>query len=215
MAITFDSVNKWVLLPNVTSITAQEIYNVAVEWSETQEGMDDLPPLLSTGFAPLGGGAYSDKIFILNSGWKLKPYSGTYTLTIIGTIITDDESPREVPPDSGTVHFVYQVTSQGIISVTGSGVTQQDKQDIADLVETQTGQPIKTKVNPLPADPAKESTVTDIQVQTTNIELHHIGRVKMEGDYLYIYDTLNQLIAKYKLNKDSEGRIIERVPQEL
>jgi len=195
MAITFDPVNKWIILPNVTSISAQEIYNEVAEWSETQEGMDNDVPILSTGYAPLGSGVYTDKIFILNGGWKLKPYSGTYTLTIIGTIITDDESAREVPPDSGTVHIVYQVTSQGIVSVQGSGITQQDKVDIADLVETQTGLPIKVK--------------------TEIIELHHIGRVKLEGCYMLIYNEEEELVAKYELVKDSNERIIERIPQEV
>ena len=222
MTVTFDPTNKLILLPNLSpdyTITAQSIYNDVMDWSDSQEAMDDDPPMRSSGFANLGGGAYSDKIFILQKGWKLKPYSGTYTLTVTGTLIAldDDGNPydRTVPPDSGTVIWVFQVTSQGIVSVAGSGVTQQDKEDIANLVETQTGQPIKTKVNPLPSDPASESGVAEVKAQTTNIELHHIGRAKMEGDYLYIYDTLNQLTAKYKLIKDSEGRIIERIPQAI
>lgn len=128
MAITFDSLNKWILLPNVTSITAQEIYNAAMDWADEQEAMDNTPPMHSTGFAPLGGGSYSDKIFILNDGWKLKPYSGTYILTIIGTVITDDGSNRTVPPDSGTVQVIFQVSSQGII-IPGVGEWTQTEKD--------------------------------------------------------------------------------------
>jgi hypothetical protein len=224
MAITFDPINKLILLPNVTSITVQEIYNAAMDWHDEQGSMDDEPPMRSTGFANLGGGAYSDKIFVLQKDWKLKPCSGTYTLTVVGTIIALDDAgnpyDRTVPPDSGIVTWVFQVTSQGIISVSGSGVTEQDKIDIANKVETQTGVPIKTKVNPLPSDPASESGVvtevqtqlTDVQVQTTNIEQHHILRRKIEGDYLYYYDG-QTVVAKYKLIKDGDGRIIERIPE--
>lgn len=199
MPITFDPVNKYILLPNPAptyKFTAQEIYNAAMDWHAEQASMDDDPPMRSTGYASLGGGAYTDKIFILQKGWKLKPYSGTYTLTIVGTLIAlDDEGnpyDRTVPPDSGTVVWVFQVTSQGIISVQGSGVTDEDKEDIANLVETKTGQPLKE--------------------DTSQIKLHHTGRTKLEGDYLCIYNENNQLVAKYRIVKDAEGRIIERIP---
>jgi len=141
LTVTFDPINKWILLPNLSpdyKITAQSIYNDTMDWCDSQEAMDDDPPMRATGFANLGGGAYSDKIFILQKGWKLKPYSGTYILTVIGTIIALDDNGnpynRTADPDSGSVTWEFQVSSQGIIAVVGSGVTQQDKQDIANLV---------------------------------------------------------------------------------
>ena len=141
MTVTFDPINKLVLLPDLSpdyTITAQSIYNDTMDWCDSQEAMDNEPPMRSSGYANLGGGVYSDKIFILQKGWKLKPYSGTYTLTVTGTIIALDDNgdpyDRTVSPDSGTIIWVFQVTSQGIISVVGSGVTQQDKVDIKDLV---------------------------------------------------------------------------------
>jgi len=154
MTVTFDTTNKWILLPDLSpnyTITAQEIYNSAMDWCDSQEAMDYEVPLRSSGYANLGGGAYSDKIFILQKGWKLKPYSGTYTLTVIGTLIALDDNgdpyDRTVPPDSGTVIWIFQVSSQGIISVIGSGVTEQDKQDIANLVWTITdGLNVKERV---------------------------------------------------------------------
>lgn len=229
MAIEFDSTNKWILLPDLSpnyTITAQIIYNEVMDWIDNQDAMDDDLPMSATGFANLGAGSYSDKIFILINGWKLKPHSGTYTLTVIGTIIALDEEgnsvPREVPPDYGTVYFVYQVSSQGIVSVTGSGVLPSDIQAIADKVEEQTGQPIKTKVNPLPTDPASESgkvaevqgQLTDVQVQTTNIEKHHVLRRKIEGDHIKYYDG-QTLMMKYRMVKDKDGNVIELIPESV
>ena len=129
MPITFDSLNKLILLPYVPSITAQEIYNESCDWSDSQEAMDDDPPMLSTGYAPLGGGAYSDKIFILNKGWKLKPASGTYQLTIIGTVITDDETSRIVLPDYGNVEVVFVVSSQATVVGGEAGVWSESEKD--------------------------------------------------------------------------------------
>ena len=202
MVITFNPVSKLILLPDLSpnyTITAQEIYNSSMEWADGAEAMDDEPPMRSTGYAFLGSGAYSDKIFILQKGWKLKPYSGTYTLTVTGTIIALDDAgqpyDRTVPPDSGNIQWVFQVTSQGII-----GVTQQDKEDIRDLVDAKTGAEL-------------HSQIAEVQTQTTNIEAHHILRKKIEGDYIRIYNAANQLIAQYRMVKDAEERIIELIPE--
>ena len=130
MPIQFDPTHKWILLPSVTEISCQTIYNEAMAWADEQEAMDDDPPMLSTGYAPLGGGAYSDKIFILNNGWKLKPASGTYQLTIVGTVITDDETSRIVLPDSGNVEVIFVVSSQATVVGGEAGVWSESEKDI-------------------------------------------------------------------------------------
>lgn len=73
--------------------------------------------------------------------------------------------------------------------------------ELIDNVETLKNQLIET-----------QEQLTDIQAQTTNIEQHHILRRKIEGDYLYYYDG-ETIVSKYKLVKDTEGRIIERIPE--
>ena len=176
MTVTFDTTNKLILLPDLSpdyTITAQSVYNDCMDFCDSQEAMDDEPPMRSSGYANLGGGAYSDKIFILQKGWKLKPYSGTYTLTVTGTIIAldDDGNPydRTVPPDSGDVQWVFQVSSQGIIVVSGSGVTQQDKQDIANLVWS-------------------HSTGLSLDERTLLLKKVESNRWKIVGNQLIIYD---------------------------
>jgi len=137
LTVTFDPINKWILLPDLSpnyTITAQEIYNSCMDWCDSQEAMDDDPPMRSTGYANLGSGVYSDKIFVLQKGWRLKPYSGTYTLKVTGTIIAlDDEGnpyDRTVLPDSGTIIWEFQVSSQGIIIPDIAEWTQTEKDGI-------------------------------------------------------------------------------------
>lgn len=121
MPIEFDGLNRLVLVTAPTThVTALDIYSAAMDWCGEQLYMDDTVPMAAVGKFPLGGGASSDSIFLLVNGWKLKPWSGTYTLTVVGTLITDDESPRTVLPDYGNVTVVFQVSSQGIV-VAGSG----------------------------------------------------------------------------------------------
>jgi len=176
MTVTFDPTNKLILLPDLSpdyQITAQSIYNDTMDWCDSQAAMDDDPPMRSTGYASLGGGAYSDKIFILQKGWKLKPYAGTYALTVVGTLIALDDAgnpyARTVPPDSGDVQWVFQVSSQGIIVVSGSGVTQQDKQDIANLVWS-------------------HSTGLSLDERTLLLKKVESNRWKIVGNQLIIYD---------------------------
>lgn len=120
MPVSFDSINKWILITApTTSIGALEIYSRTMEWCATQPDIVFEPPMKAMGKFGMGGGVFSDIIYILQFGWKIKPWSGTYLLTISGTVITDDETPRTVLPDFGNVEVVFQVCSQGTIEEGG------------------------------------------------------------------------------------------------
>ena len=99
-------------------IQVQDIYNMAMDWADNPESMSYDVPMSSSGYFPLGGGAYTDKIFILTNGWQILPNQGNYTLTLIGTLITDTGYPRIRLPRSGVVSVLFQVSSQGIIAET-------------------------------------------------------------------------------------------------
>jgi len=99
-----------------SQIDVQEIYNDAMDWADNPEGMSHPVPMEGHGYFPLGGGAYSDKIYVLVNQWQILPHCGNYQLTLIGTLITDDGRPRTRLPRSGTVSVTFQVSSQGIIA---------------------------------------------------------------------------------------------------
>ena len=195
MAIIFDPINKLIKITSGTSISALEIYNATMDWCDETENMGYTVPIRADGKFWMKEGVYSDSIFRLINGWKIKLYDGTYQFIITGTLLPEEGESRTVPPDNGNIEIIFEVSSQGTIVTYGSGVTQQDKEDIADLVEIQTGAPIKT--------------IASV------IENHHVGRVKLEGCYMLIYNKEEELVAKYELVKDSNERIIERIPQEV
>ena len=95
-------------------IYMQEIYNMAMDWTDDPESMSYTVPMEGQGNFPLGGGVYTDKIYILKNGWKILPHQGNYDLTIIGTTITEDGSTRIRLPRSGVVSVIFQVSSYGI-----------------------------------------------------------------------------------------------------
>jgi len=116
MPVEFDSVNKLIKITSpTTEIGAIDIYRAAMEWADDQAFIDDEVPMAAYGKFPMGGGVYSDIIFVIQNDYKIKPWSGNYQLVIFGTIITSDESPRTVLPDFGNVEVVFQVCSQGTI----------------------------------------------------------------------------------------------------
>ena len=181
-------------------IDIQEIYNKAMDWADDPQGLPYPVPMSATGYAPLGGNVYTDKIFVLTNGWKLAPEEGNYRLTFIGTIITEDGSERIVLPGAGVVTITFQVSSQGIISMT-SGLTESDKTDIAQKVwAVQDGSLVKTKVENIEND-----VVLLRKVET--------GRWKIEGDYLIIYDEDGTTpLKKFLLKGEQKKAYSERVP---
>ncbi|RLI87465.1 MAG: hypothetical protein DRP01_01790 [Archaeoglobales archaeon] len=181
-------------------IDVQDIYNQAMDWADNPEGISYSCPMSATGYAPLGGNVYTDKIFMLTNGWKLAPEEGNYRLVLIGTIITDDGSERIVLPGAGVISITFQVSSQGIISMT-SGLTESDKTDIAEKVwDVEDGSTVKSKIENI------ESDVTLLKKVET-------GRWKIEGDYLIIYDTDGQtILKKFLLKGEQKKAYSERVP---
>lgn len=132
MTISFDGVNKLIkiLAGTGSPLPALTIYSQAMDWADDQGAMCHTPPMYAVGKAPLGGGVYTDSIFVLQDGWKIKLYDGTYQFIIMGTVITDDETPRTVPPDSGNVEAVFQVSSQGTLIPDVAEWTQAEKDEV-------------------------------------------------------------------------------------
>jgi len=78
MGIEFDPSQKLILItPPDTIVRAQDIYDAAMDWIDDPHNMQYDPPMRSTGKAPLGGGVYTDAIYVLINGWKIQFWSTT------------------------------------------------------------------------------------------------------------------------------------------
>lgn len=167
MGIEFDPINKYIKITSpTTGLTALEIYNAIMDWCDDQPTMGYSVPMKAIGKAPLGGGVYTDSIFILQDGWKIKFWSGTYQAVITGTLITDDETARTVPPDSGSVEVVFQVSSQATL-IGGEGAwSETEKNGIISDVDA-----IQAKTENLPTEPASEPSVKAID---SALATHHV-----------------------------------------
>jgi hypothetical protein len=126
MATTLDGTNKLIVLDTATSFTAQAIYDACVDWSVLSTNMKYLLPMQGVGKASLGGGVYTDSIYSLVNGWKLKPsgYAADTQVKVTGTLITSDSSNYSVAPTSGSpVQWLVQATTAATIVSSGSGLS--------------------------------------------------------------------------------------------
>lgn len=200
MPISFDGSNKIINITSPTTFTtAQEIYEEGIEWSDNQENMKYLVPMEAVGYEAIGGGVYTDKIFILLHGWKIKPWSGNYQLRIQGSLITDDETPRSLNPDSGNVELVFEVATYGTVTAIGSGVTEQDKIDISDKVWQHA---------------RGDKVYTDAEI----LRKIETNRWKIMGNQFIIYDDdgvtpIYVFNLKNKQGQPTEDQPYERVPE--
>lgn len=132
--ISFDGTIKDIEITGETTVNVNTIYSRAKEWEEAN--IEYSSPMNAVGKAPLGNNVFTDEIYILTNGWKLEPvgYADGDIISVKGSLITDDGSVRTMTPYQGE-HPVweFQVATAGIVTVSGSGVTNQDKIDIATL----------------------------------------------------------------------------------
>ena len=175
------------------SVDMQDVYNEAMDWVDSEEGMAYSIPVSAIGKANLGTGIYTDKIFILNDGWKIKSWSGIYALIILGTTITDDATNRTVSPDLGRVDFEFVTSSYATVVVT-SGLSQTDKEEIATYVWNNT----------------VAATLADRVNLIRKIEE---GRWRIIANQLVIYDDDNVTPLKiFNLSGESTTPYSERSP---
>jgi len=99
--VTFDGINKLILVnPGETSLDVQvDLYSDWKEWAQTDTNMKYLSPWSIVGGEPTIEGQRLDVTYFLINGWKIKPYSGTYDLTIDGNIFDVDGGSIKVPAD--------------------------------------------------------------------------------------------------------------------
>ncbi len=85
MSVRFDPVHSYILIqPPTVEISAQTLYNEAMDWADELPFMSYTIPMSAIGKAPLGGSLYTDAIFTLENGWKIKFWSTTsHTFTSI------------------------------------------------------------------------------------------------------------------------------------
>jgi len=125
---------------------------------DDEEGMPFLPTHTHNTEVVLSGATYA-RMIIFISGYTVTIEDGQYAVNAVGanSNLADVLNLNQVS--------LRSANSAGLITVTqGSGVTEQDKLDIADRCWNEARAiAVKAKTDGLPVDPARESTLTEIQ----------------------------------------------------
>lgn len=124
MAITISGSAKTITLDTSTTFAVKDVYDACVDWACQSGNMQYLLPMTGTGKSALGGGVYTDSIYSINNGYKIKPsgYAADTQVKLTGTLITSDSSNYAIAPTSGSpVQWYVQATTAATIVATSSG----------------------------------------------------------------------------------------------
>ena len=116
--ITIDGDNKIITLDTDTSFDFKDIYTAIIDWSVLEGNMKYLLPCQGSGKIPIGGSVYTDIIFTLLNGWKLKPsgYTTGDQISVSGTLVTDDGSDLTLAPTvGGCPIWIFKVATYGTV----------------------------------------------------------------------------------------------------
>lgn len=133
-----DGPNKLLIEPpgsgNTSFDLERDVYSAWVRWVQSGAGAQWEPAFAQEGGTPIGAtGLFTGSTLVLINGWKLYGADHDHEVNIIGNLFSDD-GVNTVPNPNFNVNFniTRTVGAQGI--ATGSGVTQQDKDDIVNQV---------------------------------------------------------------------------------
>lgn len=133
MALTFDTVNKRIILDTAT-ITAQEIYSGWVDWVVLSDNIKYSQAFLAVGGDNLGGGLSIPPYYFLANGWRVRPMEVSHTLTLTGNLFVDgggDPIVSTLGSFNVLIRSVVPVQAQGIAT---GGTTAPTAAENADAV---------------------------------------------------------------------------------
>lgn len=135
LTITLDAPTSGVLILDVP-----KLYSEWKEWQLADFQNVGYPPAFRTvGGDPINATLSGVPTFFLrnDNGWRIKPFESDHTISIQGQLAGQDpDLPLTVPTTGGftVIGFNVQPVAQVETVVSGSGVTQQDKDDIENQI---------------------------------------------------------------------------------
>ena len=110
MALTFNGPQKLIEFGSTDLIVSSTfIYSRWKEWIKQSDNAKYLVAFTTVGGDPLGNNVFITPYYFLMNGWKIRPYSQNYTLTISENLLTDDNSsPFSFPGGGYSIEVVRQ-----------------------------------------------------------------------------------------------------------
>lgn len=118
MPITFDPVNKRIILDSLTNVTATELYSRWVDWAALDDNLKWGPVFRQVGSDDLGGGLSIPPYFFLQGLWRLRPMESNHNLNIVGNLFVEGGGVPVVQTLGS-----YNVSSQYTVPVQAQGIS--------------------------------------------------------------------------------------------
>lgn len=133
--VSFDGENKLInVLTGITSLDIKEdVYSEWKAWVAESDNAKFVCAFSAIGGDTIRAGVYLGSTFFLENGWKLKPWTGDYELTVTGNVYTRDGSPCFVSAD-GSCNIMITMSKSNLIDTIATGGSSIDPEDIADAV---------------------------------------------------------------------------------
>jgi len=132
--VTFDGPNKLILVNDgVTELDVRvDIYS---DWKEWMLGHDGIVParyidaVENIGGQPLPGGRVVGSTFFLVNGWRIKPYSGSYRLSVTGNLYTTEGDSPFIDADG----FLNNIRIESTVSTLVEAIEVNAVNSLADI----------------------------------------------------------------------------------
>lgn len=227
MSITFNGPQLLIIIGSgIYEIDAQEeLYSAWKEWMQsgdnmkyhpafdTPDGGRDLSPTLRNGdyyflnnqdYPALSGASGT------RDGWRIRPGEEDHELVINGNLYVSDINKPWVVPTLGGYTVVVRLATSSLTQtvVSGSGVTEQDKDDIAQKVWIEPSRALTTP-NDYKADVSGLATSTELATHDSDIKTE-LGNI----DFTSLEDLIKELRERnlsYRYIKASSPNLTRNV----
>lgn len=134
MAITFDAINKRIVLDSA-SVTATEIYSRWVDWSATDDNIKYGMVIRQVGSDDLGGGLSIPPYYFLQGTWRVRPMEANHLLILTGNLFVEGGGQPVVNTlGAFNVSVQYTVPVQAQAFSSSGGGSSATPSQIADAV---------------------------------------------------------------------------------
>jgi len=131
MAFIFDGASKTIYVPNgMVTFDALDLYSEWKRWAILLGNAMFLPAMRSIGGDQLTAVKYIAGYIEVINDWKIKPYDGDYTLTVVGNLFATGGVSPFVSADNGTVIISSETTGNALALNVGGGNTASGYSDV-------------------------------------------------------------------------------------
>lgn len=159
---SFDGLNKLITLDfGVTEFEVQDMYSDWKEWVHIPGNAKWLAVFATIGGESIGGGQTISPYFQMINGWKIRPHEANHLLTVIGNLITDDESDPFLPTLGNFNVSIRSIVTSNSITTGGNPL---DCCDTIDEINTKVDN-IGTTVNTIETDLVEHRNETEEKIK--------------------------------------------------